>query len=52
MQYIDSLGDIFVFRCKQNLKVFYQKYPENHKIWISITELPHLVHASKLYTNF
>ena len=51
MQYIDSLGDIFVFRCKQNLKVFYQKYPENHKIWIPITELPHLVHASKLYTN-
>lgn len=51
MHYIDSLGDIFVFRCKQNLKVLYQKYPENHKIWIPIIELPHLIHASKLYTG-
>lgn len=23
MDYINSLGDIFVFRCKQNLKVFF-----------------------------
>ena len=51
MNYIKSLGDTFVFRCKQNLKVFYQKYPENHKVWMPISELPHLVHASKLYTN-
>lgn len=51
MQYIDSLGDIFVFRCKSNLKVFYQKYPENHKVWMPIKDLPHLVHASKLYHN-
>lgn len=51
MEYINSLGDTFVFRCKQNLKVFYQLYPENHKIWIPIIKLPHLVHASKLYTN-
>ena len=51
MQYINSLGDTFVFRCKQNLKVCYQKYPEKHKIWIPISDLPHLVHASKLYNN-
>lgn len=51
MKYIDSLGDTFVFRCKQNIKVFYQKYPEKHKIWIPIKNLPHLVHASKLYTD-
>jgi len=51
MDYIRSLGDIFVFRCKQNLKVFYQKYPEKHKIWLPISELPHHVHSSKLYTD-
>ena len=51
MNYIKSLGDTFVFRCKQNLKVFYQKYPETHKVWMPISKLPHLVHASKLYTN-
>lgn len=51
MRYIDSLNDTFVFRCKQNLKVFYQKYPEKHKIWIPIIELPHHIHNSKIYTN-
>ena len=51
MKYIDSIGDTFVFRCKQNLKVFYQKYPEKHKIWIPIIELPHHVNNSVLYTN-
>lgn len=51
MEYINELGDFFVFRCKQNLKVLYQKYPENHKVWMPIIELPHLVHASKLYTG-
>ena len=51
MKFINSLGDTFVFRCKQNLKVFYQKYPEKHKIWLPIIKLPHLVHASKLYTD-
>lgn len=51
MDYIRSLGDIFVFRCKQNLKVFYQKYLEKHKIWLPISELPHHVHSSKLYTD-
>ena len=35
----------------KNIKVFYQKYPEKHKIWIPIKNLPHLVHASKLYTD-
>ena len=51
MKYIDSLEDTFVFRCKQNLKVFYQKYPVLHKIWIPIIELPRHVYNSKLYTN-
>lgn len=51
MQFIHSLGDTFVFRCKQNMKVLYKLYPENHKIWIPIIKLPHRIHASKLYHN-
>lgn len=52
MNFIDqSLHDTFVFRCKQNLKVFYQIPKENHKIWIPISNLPHYIHCSKLYSN-
>ena len=51
LNYIDSLGDTFVIRCKQNMKVFYQIPKENHKVWIQISQLPHFVHHSKLYSN-
>ena len=51
MNFIDSLGDIFVFRCKKNMKVFFFDKKEGHKIWIPIEDLPHYVHHSAFYHN-
>ncbi len=52
MNYIkNDLHDIFIFRCKQNLKVFYQIPREKHKVWIPITDLPHYIHCSKIYSD-
>ena len=51
MDFINNLGDTFVFRCKKNMKVFYFDKKENHKIWIPIEDLPHYVHHSALYYN-
>lgn len=51
MNYIHSLGDLFVFRCKSNMKVFWQPPKEDHKVWLPISDLPHYVHCSKLYTD-
>lgn len=49
MKYIDDLGDIFVFRTKKNMKVYFFDKKEGHKIWIPVDKLPHYVHRSELY---
>ena len=51
MDFINSIGDIFVFRCKKNMKVFYFDKKEGHKIWLPIENLPHYIHHSALYHN-
>lgn len=45
------LKDYFVFRCKDNFKVFYYNEKENHKIWCSIHDLPSLVYHSSFFYN-
>ena len=51
MNFINNLGDIFVFRCKKNMKVFFFDKKEGHKVWIPIENLPHYIHHSALYLN-
>ena len=51
MNYIDSLNDTFVMRCKSNMLVYFMPYNESHKIWMPITDLPHYVNHSALYNN-
>lgn len=51
-KFIDkTLHDSFVFRCKDNFKVFFQPNDENHKVWLSIHDLPSLKYHSYFYTN-
>ena len=51
MNFIDTLGDKFVMRCKSNMKVFYKPNKENHKVWMNISDLPHYIHHSSIYYN-
>ena len=46
-----TLHDSFVFRCKDNFKVFYQPKFESHKVWLSIHDLPSLKYHSSFYEN-
>ena len=46
-----TLHDSFVFRCKDNFKVFYQPANEEHKVWLSIHDLPSLKYHSTFYSN-
>ncbi len=47
----NTLHDSFVFRCKDNFKVFYEPKNEQHKIWTSIHNLPSLKYHSTYYPN-
>jgi len=50
--YINTdLNDSFVFRCKDNFKVFYQPKGENNKIWTSIHDLPSLKYHSTFFSD-
>lgn len=46
-----DLHDSFVFRCKDNFKVFYQPKGEEHKVWSSIHDLPSLKYHSTFFPN-
>ena len=45
------LHDSFVFRCKDNFKIFYQPTSESHKIWTTIHDLPSMKYHSTFYSN-
>lgn len=46
MQYIDSLGHIYCFRLKKNIKIFIYDKKEGHKVWKYLYDLkPHKYHA-------
>lgn len=47
----NELNDYFVFRCKDNFKVYYYDEREKHKIWTSIHNLPNLKYHSRLFKN-
>jgi len=51
MNYINELGDIYVFRLKENCKVFFYDKNEGHKIWVSLNDIPHYVHKSNIIEN-
>lgn len=46
-----TLHDSFVFRCKDNFKVFFFDPKENHKIWTSIHNLPNLKYHSRFFKD-
>lgn len=46
-----TLNDNFVFRCKDNFKIFYFDKKEGHKIWTDIHHLPSYVHHSSFFEN-
>ena len=47
----NELCDSFVFRCKDNFKIFYQIKGEDHKIWTSIHYLRSLKRQSTFFPN-
>lgn len=47
----NELNDYFVFRCKDNFKVYYYDEREKHKIWTFIHNLPNLKYHSRLFKN-
>lgn len=47
----NTLNDFFVFRCKDNFKIFYYDKKEGHKIWCSIHDLPSLTYHSRFFEN-
>lgn len=47
----NTLHDSFVFRCKNNFKIFYQPKKETHKIWTTIHRLPSLKYHSTFYSD-
>lgn len=50
--FIDKiLNDSFVFRCKDNFKIFFQPKSEKHKIWLSIHDLPSYTSHSSFFEN-
>lgn len=49
MEYIDSLGDLFYFRAKANLRVLVYDKKEGHLIYKNVSELNSYVYHSKLY---
>lgn len=51
-EFIDkNLKDSFVFRCKDNFKVFYFDKKENHKIWGTIHDLTSYSYHSSFFIN-
>lgn len=51
MQFIDSLGDGYVFRTKSGFKAFYNHPKEGHKIWTTLEKLPDYVYHSSYFEN-
>lgn len=50
--FIDNvLKDSFVFRCKDNFKIFYKPIKENHFVWLSIHDLPSYAQHSSFFEN-
>lgn len=47
----NELHDYFVFRCKDNFKVYYYDIKEGHKIWVSIHQLPSLKTKYTMFPN-
>ena len=47
----NELHDFFVFRCKDNFKIFYYDNKEKHYIWTSIHHLPNLKYHSRFFQN-
>lgn len=46
-----TLNDNFVFRCKDNFKIYFFDKKEGHKIWTDIHHLPSYIHHSSFFEN-